>query len=65
MFSQFISQAEGPQVYLITSLAIFLVFFIVVTLLLFSMRKQHISYMSDMPLHDSIGEHLTTAAYEN
>ncbi len=65
MFSQFLSQADGPQGYLITSLAIFLVFFIVVTLLLFSMRKQHISYMSDMPLNDTIDEPLTTTEYEN
>ncbi len=65
MFSQFISQADGPQVYLITSLLIFLAFFIIVTILLFSMRKNHINYMSDMPLHDTNDQPLTTAEYEN
>jgi len=53
MFKQFIQNIEGPQVYLLSSLVIFLVFFIVVTLLLFYMSKQHINYMSDMPLHDT------------
>jgi hypothetical protein len=52
MFKQFTQNVSGHQVYLLTSLAIFLLFFIVVTLLLLRMRKQHIDHMSDLPLHD-------------
>ena len=54
MFKQFTEGLSGSQVYLISSLGIFLVFFIVVAVLLFRMRKPHIAYMSDLPLSDSI-----------
>jgi hypothetical protein len=53
MFKQFTEGLTGSQVYLISSLGIFLVFFVVVTVLLFRMRKPHINYMSDLPLEDS------------
>jgi hypothetical protein len=56
MFKQFTEHIEGNQVYLLFSLFIFLVFFIVVTLLLFRLRKQHVDYMSDIPLHDCTEE---------
>ncbi|MDP3468668.1 MAG: hypothetical protein Q8S11_10065 [Daejeonella sp.] len=52
MFRQFIDQSLGADVYLITSLGIFLVFFIVVTVMLFTMKKKHITYMSELPLND-------------
>lgn len=52
MFRQFISSAAGSQVYLITSLAIFLVFFIVVTVMLFQMKKDFVKHMSELPLED-------------
>jgi hypothetical protein len=61
MFKQFIEEAQSAQIYLLSSLAIFLIFFIVVTIMLFYMRKQHIEYMSDMPLHDTNSEPLTGA----
>ena len=61
MFKQFIEQAQNKQIYLLSSLAIFLIFFIVVTVMLFYMRKQHVDYMSDMPLHDDNSELLTGA----
>jgi len=32
------------------------VFFIVVSVLLIRLRKQHIDHMSDLPLHDGNGE---------
>jgi len=64
MFKQFVQNIEGPQVYLVSSLAIFLVFFIVISILLFYMSKQHISYMSDMPLHDTDSEPLTLPNHE-
>jgi hypothetical protein len=35
-----------------SSLGIFLVFFIIVAILLLRVRKAHIEYMSDLPLED-------------
>lgn len=60
MFKQFTENINGHQIYLLFSLGIFLVFFIVVSILLLRLRKQHVDYMSDMPLHDSIGEPLNS-----
>lgn len=51
MFKQ-ITNLQGNEWYLITSLWIFLLFFIIVTLLIIKMRKQHSSYMSRLPLKD-------------
>jgi len=62
MFKQFIEQAQNTQIYLLSSLAIFLIFFIVITVMLFYMQKQHVDYMSDMPLHDNNSEPLIKAA---
>lgn len=56
MFRQFTEHIQGNQVYLLFSLFIFLVFFIVVTLLLLRLRKQHVDYMSDIPLQDCTEE---------
>ncbi len=53
MFKQFTQNISGNQVYLISSLGIFLVFFIVVTILLIRLKKRHVDYMSDLPLEDS------------
>jgi len=53
MFKQFTENISGNQVYLLCSLGIFLVFFIVVTVLLLRIRKPHIEHMSDMPLNDN------------
>lgn len=49
MFKQFISSVDGSQVYLITSFGIFLLFFIVVSIMLFLMKKDYIKHMSEMP----------------
>jgi len=51
MFKQ-ITNLEGNEWYLITSLWIFLLFFIIVAILIIKMRKQHSSYMSRLPLKD-------------
>ena len=58
MFRQFTEHIQGNQVYLLFSLFIFLVFFIVVALLLLRLRKQHLDYMSDIPLHDCTEENI-------
>lgn len=53
MFRQFTEHITGNQVYLLFSMFIFLVFFIVVTILLLRMRKHYVDYMSDIPLNDN------------
>lgn len=58
MFKQFTESVNGTQVYLLFSLAIFLVFFIVVSVLLIRLRKQHVDHMSDLPLEDGNVESL-------
>jgi len=52
MFDQFVKNVSGEQMYLIFSLWIFLVFFVVVSILLFITKKQHVDRMSDLPLDD-------------
>ncbi|MGI4020019.1 MAG: hypothetical protein ACRYFA_00800 [Janthinobacterium lividum] len=52
MFKQFLDNATGNNPYLISSLAIFLLFFILVAVLLLRMKKDDINYMSDLPLND-------------
>ena len=54
MFKQFLDQADGHQGYLITSLAIFMLFFLVVTILLLCMKKDEVKYMSELPLKDDV-----------
>lgn len=53
MFKQFLNQVNGSQVYLITSLGIFMVFFILVAILLITMKKDEIKYMSELPLKEN------------
>ena len=52
MFDQFVKNVSGEQMYLIFSLWVFLVFFVVVSILLFITKKQHVDRMSDLPLED-------------
>ncbi len=54
MFKQFTENISGSQIYLISSLGIFLVFFIVVFILLIRLKKTHIDYMGELPLEDSL-----------
>lgn len=53
MFDQFLNNISGKEGYLIFSLWVFLAFFVLVAALLLKMRKQHVSYMSDIPLNDN------------
>nr|WP_294945278.1 hypothetical protein [uncultured Mucilaginibacter sp.] len=50
MFKQFTENINGHQVYLLSSLGIFLVFFIVVTVILLKLGKSHVDHMSSLPL---------------
>jgi len=56
MFKQFLENAEGNQGYLLSSLAIFLIFFILVGVFVLSMRKEDIKYMSELPLKEEDDE---------
>lgn len=55
MFKQ-ITNLGGNEWYLITSLWIFMIFFIVVGVLLFLMKKDYVDYMGNIPLEDSEDE---------
>lgn len=57
MFKQ-ITSLDGNEWYLITSLWIFLIFFIVVGIMIYRMRKDHMEYMGNLPLEDSTDENL-------
>lgn len=52
MFKQFLDNVDGSQVYLLTSLGIFILFFLLVGVLLLTMKKGEIKYMSELPLND-------------
>jgi len=52
MFKQFTQNINGHQVYLLSSMSIFLVFFIVVAIILFRLGKKHVDHMSQLPLSD-------------
>ena len=54
MFKQFLNTVTGSNIYLISSLWIFLIFFILVAVMLYKMNKEHIRHMSELPLnHDN------------
>ena len=55
MFKQ-ITNLNGDEIYLITSLWIFIIFFVIVGLMLFFMKKDHIDYMKSIPLKDMDNE---------
>ncbi len=52
MFKQFLNEVNGGQGYLITSMGIFMLFFILVAVLLLTMKKDKIKYMSELPLKE-------------
>ena len=52
MFKQFSTLINGNEVYLISSLGIFVLFFVLVGLFLFMMKKEEVDYMSELPLND-------------
>lgn len=56
MFKQFLENAEGNQGYLLSSLGIFLLFFILVGVYLLTIKKEEIDYMSGLPLKDNEDE---------
>ena len=58
MFKQFLNTVTDSNIYLITSLWIFLIFFVLVTVMLIKMSKEHIRHMSELPLNEDKEENL-------
>lgn len=56
MFKQFLENAEGNQGYLLSSFGIFLLFFILVGVFVVTMKKEEITYMSELPLKEDEDE---------
>ena len=52
MYSQFINYFADSRVYLLTSLWLFLAFFVLVAVMLIKTSKKHIDYMSELPLNE-------------
>lgn len=52
MFSQ-IKDLAGGELYLITSLLMFMVFFVIVGIYLLKLNKKHIEVMSQLPIQDN------------
>lgn len=56
MFKQFLENADGNQGYLLSSLGIFLLFFILVGVFVVTMKKEEIKYMSELPIKEDEDE---------
>lgn len=52
MFNQ-IKDLAGGEIYLVTSLLMFMVFFVIVGVYLFKLSKSHIKNMSEIPFQDN------------
>jgi len=52
MFNQ-IKNLAGGEIYLISSLLMFMVFFIIVGIYLIKLSKKHIEIMSNMPIQEN------------
>lgn len=50
MFKQFSTLMNGNEVYLLSSLGIFVLFFIIVGVSILLMQKETVDYMSELPL---------------
>ncbi|MGJ1203760.1 hypothetical protein [Sphingobacterium lactis] len=51
-----ITNLHGDEIYMIASLLIFLSFFILVTIMLFTMKKSFVDYMKGLPFEESENE---------
>ncbi|GGI24913.1 hypothetical protein [Pedobacter mendelii] len=52
MFNQ-IKDLAGGELYLITSLLMFMVFFVIVGIYLLKLNKKHIEVMSELPIQEN------------
>lgn len=64
MFKQ-ITNLHGDELYLIISLWIFIVFFVIVGLMLFFMKKDHIKYMKEIPFDDDMDKQTEYSPEDN
>lgn len=48
-----ITNLHGDEIYLIISMLIFLTFFIMVGIMIFTMKKSFVDYMKDLPFDES------------
>ena len=53
-FSTYLEQITGVSIYPVISLALFVIFFSIVVIRIFSMSRQEVDYLENMPLHDSL-----------
>lgn len=51
-----ITNLHGDEIYMIASLLIFLSFFILVTIMLFTMKESFVDYMKGLPFEESENE---------
>lgn len=52
MVKQFLNKVQGAYIPMVTSLFIFFLFFLLLGVYLFGMDKNHIKYMSDLPIKE-------------
>lgn len=52
MFSELLDKVEGADLWMVASLAIFLAFFVGVTVFVFYVKKDHIQKMKNLPLDE-------------
>jgi hypothetical protein len=57
MFKQFSTLIHGNEVYLISSMGIFVLFFLIVGIAILLMKKETIAYMSELPLTENENNH--------
>lgn len=53
MFKQFSNLIDGKEIYLLSSMSIFVLFFLIVGVIILMMKKDEIKYMSELPLKDN------------
>jgi len=52
MFKQFSNLIHGHEIYLLSSMGIFVLFFLIVGVFILVMKKDEIDYMSELPLKE-------------
>ncbi len=60
MISNYLQSIEGVAIYPLFSLFVFVIFFIAVTVWVFSVKKEYIKKMSELPLDSSERSDITS-----
>ena len=53
-FNEYLQSIEGVAIYPLFSLLVFVIFFVILSIRVFSMKKEEIIELENMPLTDSI-----------